>query len=72
MDNKNLENKLLNTLKDFTNKVGDIREQCINDVNKNIEKVEDKDKQEFLNKSLKNALSGNLTAEDFITQLKEL
>jgi len=67
----NLQDKLLKTLKTFTVEIGSIKEQCINDVNINLDKVEDLKMKAFLNESLEAATKGKLTANDFINQFKE-
>ena len=67
----NLQDELLKTLKNFTGDIGGIKEQCISDVNKNIDGVADVKMKAFLNNSLHSAINGDLTANDFINQFKE-
>jgi len=68
----NLQDKLLKTLETFTVEIGGIKEQCINEVTTNLDKVEDVKMKAFLNDSLELATKGELTANDFIKQFKDL
>lgn len=71
MDNK-LQEKLMGTIKGFTDEIGGIKEQCISDINSNMDKVEDVKMKSFLEDSLIGALKGDLSAKDFSEQFKNM
>jgi translation initiation factor 2 alpha subunit (eIF-2alpha) len=72
MQEFDLHNKFLEVSKEIEQKFGAIRKDFEQVAEENIPKIKDKKIKLFMENSLKNALSGNLTSEEFIKELKDI
>jgi len=64
--------KAINDLKKLSEGLGNIKESCVKNINSNLGEIENLEQKEFLRSSMDSALNGNLSADEFIKQFKDL
>lgn len=64
--------KFIKTLKEMTESLKDVRQSCLADAQSKIQELDDPKMKVFFEQSLKSANDGNLTAEKFTEQFKNM